>query len=94
MLNAFEKKKIIDFIEHQYVDVSELNSYKNYGHPAQNFARFAEPDEEDWDLDEEYAKQGESAIECIEHDGLWEYTQIDDSKQEEAIDFIRNETNC
>ena len=94
MLTAFEKHKLKDFINKQVVDVQELPSYRNHGHPDQNFARFAEPDDEDWDIDEEYQKQGEEAIELIKNDGLWEWTNINDKKQSEAIEFIKKETNC
>lgn len=93
-LMMFEKKKLIKFINGRIIDVTELNSYVNHGHPSQDFARFAEPDDEEWDLDEEYAAQGREAIDCIEHDGLWEWTNIDDSKKAKAIEFIREETGC
>lgn len=93
-LTTFEKKKLIKFINGRAINVEDLSSYRNHGHPSQNFARFAEPDDEEWDLDEEYAAQGIEAIDCIEHDGLWEWTQIEDSKQEQAIAFIKKETGC
>ena len=43
----------VDFV----VDVQDLETYKNYGHPPQNYARFPEPDDEEWDEDEYYAAQ-------------------------------------
>ena len=91
-LTVFEKKRLIKFINERVINVENLVSYRNHGHPSQNFARFVEPDDEEWDLDEEYMEQGKEAIDCIEHDGLWEWTRIDDSKQQEAIDFIKEET--
>ena len=91
MLNIEQKKRILKFIEDRDVDVTELESYKNYGHPDQNFARFAEPDEEDWDLDEEYARKCDEAIEYIEHDGCFEWLDIPDEQKDEVIDFIQEE---
>ena len=37
-----------DFIQEQVIEVQELDSYRCHKH-SQNFARFAEPDDEDWD---------------------------------------------
>lgn len=94
MLTVFEKHRLKDFINKRVIDVEELQSYRNHGHNDQNFVRLSEPDDEDWDIDEEYKKQGEEAIELIKNDGLWEWTNIDDKKQSEAIEFIKKETNC
>lgn len=93
-LSAKKKNKLKEFINNQAIDVTELDSYVNHGHPDQNFARFPEPDDEDWDTDEEYRKMGEQAIEKIEGDGLYEWTDIDDRFKDEAIAYIREETDC
>lgn len=93
-LSAKNKNKLKEFINNQVVDVTELDSYVNNGHPDQNFSRFHEPDDEDWDTDEEQEKKGEMAIEKIQGDGLWEWTGIDDRFKDEAIAYIREETGC
>ena len=93
-LTMHEKKTLINFINGRVIEVSELTSYRYSSHGDQNFSRFADEDEEYWDLEEEYAAQGAEAIEFIEHDGLWEWTQIEDSKKELAIKFIQEETGC
>lgn len=91
-LNAKQKNKLKEFINNQVVDVTELDSYVNNGHPDQNISRFNEPDDEEWDTDEEYRKMGEQAIEKIEGDGLYEWTDIDDRFKDEAIAYIEKET--
>lgn len=94
MLTVFEKYRLKDFINKRVIDVEKLQSYRNHGNTDKNFVSLAEPDDEDWDIDEEYKKQGEEAIELIKNDGLLEWTNIDDKKQSEAIEFIKKETNC
>lgn len=79
------------------VDVQSLETYKNYGHPPQNFARFAEPDDEEWDEDEYYAAQLRQAIEYINADGLFEYTNITEDEepiyQPKVLEWLENELN-
>ena len=81
MFNEQKLNKIIEELKNKFAnditftaDVQELETYKNYGHPPQNFARFAEPDDEEWDEDEYYAVQLRQAIDYITADGLSEYT--------------------
>lgn len=90
MLNDEQKKKIENYISKQEVDVRELDSYRNYGHPNQNFDRFAEPDDERWDEDEEYAKQCEMAIDCIKEDGVNEILGFPESLKDEVIEYIES----
>ena len=84
------RQMLDDFINNQSIDVEELDSYKRYRH-NQNFARFAEPDDEDWDENEEWNKKCEQAIEKINQDGLWEWTNVPDQYTNEAIEYIRKQ---
>jgi hypothetical protein len=61
------KAKILEHIEAIDIDVRELASYRNYGHPDQNYARFAEPDDEDWDEEEEWRAKLDEFIEVLQH---------------------------
>lgn len=81
------KQMLEEFINNQVIDVQELESYHCHRH-NQNFARFAEPDDEDWNVDEEWNAQCEQAIQKIKDDGLWEWTNIPDKYQKEAIEYI------
>lgn len=83
------RQMLDDFIQEQVIEVQELDSYRCHKH-NQGFDRFAEPDDEDWDEDEEWNAQCEQAIKKIEDDGLWEMTNVPDSYQDEAIEYIRN----
>ena len=83
------RQMIDDFISEQVIEVQELDSYRRHRH-NQNFARFAEPDDEDWDEDEEWNAQCEQALRKIKDDGLWEMTNVPDRYQEEAIEYIEN----
>jgi hypothetical protein len=60
------KAKILEHIEAIDIDVRELASYRNYGHPDQNYARFAEPDDEDWDEEEEWRAKIDDFIETLQ----------------------------
>lgn len=84
------RQMLDDFIQEQVIDVQELDSYRCHKH-NQNFARFAEPDDEDWDENEEWNAQCEQAIRKIQDDGLWEMTNIPDQYQNEAIEYIENQ---
>lgn len=83
------RQMIDDFIQEQEIDVQELNSYHCYK-DNQGFDRFAEPDDEDWDVNEEWNAQCEQAIKKIKDDGLWEMTNVPDRYQEEAIEYIKD----
>ena len=82
------RQMLDEFIDNQSIDVEELNSYSCKSH-NQGFDRFRLPDDIDWDEDEEYNAQCEQAIKKIEEDGLWEWTDIPDEHQEEAIKYIK-----
>lgn len=84
------RQMLDDFIQEQVIDVEGLDSYRCHKH-NQNFDRFAEPDDEDWDEQEEWNAQCEQAIEKIKCDGLWEWTDIPDRYEEEAIEYIKNQ---
>ena len=83
------RQMLDDFIQEQVIEVQELDSYRCH-RCNQNFARFAEPDDEDWDENEEWNAQCEQAIRKIKDDGLWEMTNIPDQYQDEAIEYIEN----
>lgn len=88
-LTKEQKQELLDFIDDQEIEVSELESYRCFSH-NQDFARFAEPDDEDWDEDEEYNEMCSQAIRLIQYDGLSEYTNISDDMKEQAIEFIES----
>lgn len=92
MLTSRQKEKIRDFVNKQEIDVTELSSYVNRGHPPQDYARFPDPDDEEWDEYEEWEEMGDQAIEKIKSDGLWEYTHIKDELKDEAIEYIKKLT--
>lgn len=79
-----------DFINEQVVDVQNLDSYRCHKH-SQDFARFAEPDDEDWDENEEWNEKCKQAIEKIKDDGVWEWTNVPDQYQESAIKYIESQ---
>lgn len=76
-------KLVKEFIKGIDVDVTELSSYVNHGHADQGMARFHEPDDIEWDEDEEYRKQLETAKGYIEADGLFEYVNITEETSKE-----------
>ena len=84
------RKMLIDFIQEQVVDVQELDSYRCHKH-KQDFARFAEPDDEDWDEKEEWNAKCRMAVDKINDDGLWEWTNVPDQYKEQAINFIEEQ---
>ena len=84
------RQMLDDFIQDQTIEVEELNSYRCHKH-NQNFARFAEPDDEDWDENEEWNAKCKEAISKIKCDGLWECTDIPDQYEKEAIEYIKNQ---
>ena len=59
-----------DFISDWDYDVSELESYK-CTRWAQNFARFAEPDDEVYDEDELFVAQAREVYKSVKCDGFW-----------------------
>lgn len=59
-----------DFISDWDYDISKLESYKCTRH-AQNFARFAEPDDEVYDEDELFVAQAREVYDAIKCDGFW-----------------------
>lgn len=79
-----------DYINDQVVDVESLDSYRCHKH-NQNFDRFAEPDDEDWDEKEEWNSMCDQAIENIKCDGLWECTNVPDQYKEQSIEYIKNQ---
>ena len=90
MLNAYLKHKLLDFVNSRVIDVCELKSFTCWGH-NQGMDRFAEPDDVDWDMAEEFRVKAEEAIDCIENDGLWEWTNIPESFKNDAVSFIKQE---
>jgi len=84
------RQMLIDFIQEQDVDVQELDSYTCHRN-NQNFARFAEPDDEDWDEREEWNAKCRMAVDKINDDGLWEWTNVPDQYKEQAINFIEEQ---
>ena len=84
------RQMLDDFIQDQTIDVEDLDSYTCHKH-NQNFARFAEPDDEDWDENEEWNEKCRQAISKIKADGLWEWTNVPDQYQTEAIEYIKNQ---
>ena len=51
-LTKEQKQELLDFIDDQEIEVSELESYRCFSH-NQDFARFAESDDEDWIVTED-----------------------------------------
>ena len=84
------RKMLIDFIQEQVVDVQELDSYRCHKH-KQDFARFAEPDDEYWDEKEEWNAKCRMAVDKTNDDGLWEWTNVPDQYKEQAINFIEEQ---
>lgn len=84
------RQMLDDFINEQVVDVQELDSYRCHKH-NQGFDRFAEPDDEDWDENEEWNEKCRQSIEKIKADGLWEWTNVPDQYQKQAINYIENQ---
>lgn len=84
------RQMLDDFINEQEVDVQGLKSYRCHKH-NQGFDRFAEPDDEDWDENEEWNEKCRQAIEKIKVDGLWEWTNVPDRYKEQAIKYIENQ---
>ena len=83
------RQMLDDFVQEQVIDVESLDSYTCRKH-SQDFARFAEPDDEDWDENEEWNEKCRQAIDKIKADGLWEWTNVPDQYQAEAIEYIKN----
>jgi hypothetical protein len=81
-LTENQKKRILGAIDDIEIDLWALDSYRNYGHPDQNFARFAEPDDEDWDEQEEWEKKIDQFKYYIEADGVFEYIKGSDEEFE------------
>jgi hypothetical protein len=81
------KKAILKAIDNMEVDVWALDSYRNYGHPDQNFARFAEPDDEDWDEQEEWEKKIDQFKDYVESDGIFNYIKGTEEEMEEDGDY-------
>lgn len=89
------KKQILEFIWSIDIDYIDLETYKFIPGCHQNMARFAEPDEEDWDEDEEHYVRLEQVIESIEADGLENYVIspeiIAQEYQEKILSWLADE---
>lgn len=57
------------------IDVTELDSYECHRH-SQGYDRFAEPDDEDWDENEEFEKKVEELKDLINCDGWGEHLPV------------------
>lgn len=89
------KKQVIKFIWSIDIDYVDLETYQFIPGCHQNMSRFAEPDEEDWDEDEEHYVRLERAIESIEADGLENYVispeLIAQEYQEKILSWLADE---
>ena len=93
-LNRYQKDQLLEFIDGQAIEETELQSYTRYPAPDPGLDRFAEPDGYDWDDDEYYQAQGQQAVDKIKDDGLSAYLDMDDNLKEEAIKYISDKTGC
>lgn len=59
-----------DFVADWDYDISELESYECTSY-AQDFARFAEPDDEVYDEDELFLAQAREVYDSVKCDGFW-----------------------
>lgn len=73
------RKKIDDYIDNIDVDIEELSSYRLHRGKRYDESRFADPDEEEWDEDEEYEEKLQQAYANIISDGVFETLGIEDT---------------
>lgn len=73
------RKRIDDYIDSIDVDIEELSSYRLHRGKRYDESRFADPDEEEWDEDEEYEEKLQQAYANIISDGVFETLGIEDT---------------
>lgn len=75
------RRRIEDYIDNIEVEVEELSSYRLHTGKRYDDARFAEPDEECWDEDEEYEVAVNQAYANIKQDGVFETLGIEETEE-------------
>lgn len=81
MLEEDLKERIEEYIDNIEVEVEQLSSYRLRKGKRYDDARFAEPDEEYWDEDEEYEAAVNQAYANIKQDGVFETLGIEETEE-------------
>lgn len=77
------KEQVLAKVQDTEIDVDELTTYSYSPAQTWGYVHNPEPAEENWDEEEEWCEKLQYVKECIEADGLSEYTLCEDGKEDE-----------